>query len=194
MHLARPDLFRSVRRFAYLACAIVLVEMVPLRLDETRAAVLLVIAAGAAIAGSVALALGAHKLAASATGLELPDAVLSELRGIGLPLLGLVFFTLWTFVYVALWLVRPDEAFNGIAHRPRLADFVYFAITTALTSPPQDIVPASRGARAATTIEILMGLALIGAYLASFRDRQRSAPAEDAGEILVPPAREANEG
>jgi hypothetical protein len=193
VHLVQADLFRSVRRFAYLAGAIVLVEMVPLRLDQTRAAFLLAIAVGAAIVGLVAFALGAHRLAASVTGLELPDAVLRELRGIGLPLLGLVFFTLWTFVYVALWLVRPDEAFNGIAHRPRLADFVYFAITTALTSPPQDIVPASRGARAASTIEILMGLALIGAYLASFRDRQRSAPAEDAGEILVPPAGEADE-
>jgi Ion channel len=194
VHLVQPDLFRSVRRFAYLAGAIVLVEMVPVRLDETRAAFLLAIAAAAAIAGLVAFALGAHRLAASVTGLELPDAVLRELRGIGLPLLGLVFFTLWTFVYVALWLVRPDEAFNGIAHRPRLADFVYFAITTSLTSPPQDIVPASRGARAASTIEILMGLALIGAYLASFRDRQRLAPAEDAGEILVPPAGEADKG
>jgi hypothetical protein len=177
----RPDLVRSIRRFGYLAGAIVLVEMVPLRLDETRAAVLLAIAGGAAIAGSVGFALGAHRLAARVPGLDVPDAVLRELRGIGLPLLGLVFFTLWTFVYVALWLVRPEEAFNGIAHRPRLADFVYFAITTALTSPPQDIVPASRGARAATTIEILMGIALIGAYLASFRERQRSAPGEDAG-------------
>ena len=194
MSLFRPDLVRSVRRFAYLAGAIVLVEMVPWRLDETRAAVVLAIAAGAAAGGLAAFALGAHRLAARVPGLDLPDAVLTELRGIGLPLLGLVFFTLWTFVYVALWLVRPHEAFAGLAGRPRLADFVYYAITTALTSPPQDIVPASRGARAASTIEILMGLALIGAYLASFRARQRSAPAEDAGEILVPPAGEADEG
>ena len=193
MSFFRPDLVRSVRRFAYLAGAIVLVEMVPWRLDETRAAVLLAIAASAAAGGLVAFGLGAHRLAARVPGLDMPDALLSELRGIGLPLLGLVFFTLWTFVYVALWLVRPHEAFNGLADRPRLADFVYYAITTALTSPPQDIVPASRGARAASTIEILMGLALIGAYLASFRDRQRSAPAEDAGEILVPPAGEAHE-
>ena len=180
MSLFRPDLVRSVRRFAYLAGAIVLVEMVPWRLDETRAAFLLVIAGGVAAGGLAVFALGANRLAARVPGLDLPDAVLSELRGIGLPLLGLVFFTLWTFVYVALWLVRPGGAFDGLAHRPRLADFVYYAVTTALTSPPQDIVPASRGARAASTIEILMGLALIGAYLASFRDRQRSAPPEDA--------------
>jgi Ion channel len=180
VHLVRPELVRSVRRFALLAGAIVGVEMVPWRLDQTRAIVLLVIAISAAAGGSVAVALGAHRLAARVPAPDLPDALLRELRAIGLPLLGLVFFTLWTFVYVALWLVRPDGAFDGLAHRPRLADFVYYAITTALTSPPQDIVPASRGARAASTIEILMGLALIGAYLATFRDRQRSAPSEDA--------------
>jgi hypothetical protein len=90
-------------------------------------------------AGAIVLATGAHRHAARVPGLDVPDAVLRELRGIGLP-------------------------------------------------------PASRGARAASTIEILMGLALIGAYLASFRERQRSAPLEDAGEVLVPPAREADEG
>jgi hypothetical protein len=97
------------------------------------------------------------------------------LRRTGLPLLGLVFFLGWTVVYVALWAIHPEEAFTGLPDAPRFADFFYYAVCTALISPPGDIFAASRGARSATMIEMLAAFALLTAYLASFVDWQ---PAE----------------
>ena len=91
------------------------------------------------------------------------------LRRTGLPLLGLVFFLAWTVVYVALWAIHPEQAFTGLPDAPRFSDFFYYAVCTALISPPGDIFAASRGARSATMIEMLAAFALLTAYLVELR-------------------------
>ena len=98
------------------------------------------------------------------------DAVLTELRRIGLPLLALGFFLAWTFVYIALWVVHPDDAFRGLGDTPRFADFFYYAVSTAFISPPGDVIAHSRGVRSATMIEMLTAFALLTAYASSFVD------------------------
>ena len=62
---------------------------------------------------------------------------------------------------------------------PRFADFFYYAVCTALISPPGDILAGSRGARSATMIEMLSSFALLTAYLASFVDWQQREPPPD---------------
>jgi hypothetical protein len=103
-------------------------------------------------------------------------ATLGVLRHTGLPLLGLVFFLAWTILYIGLWWVRPNGAFTGLAAAPRFADFFYYAVSTGLISPPGDIVATSRGARAATLIEMISALALVTAYLSSFSDFLKRRP------------------
>jgi hypothetical protein len=44
---------------------------------------------------------------------------------------------------------------------------------TAFTSPPEGIAPLSRGARSATMIEIVTGIALLTTYLASLFEYRR---------------------
>jgi hypothetical protein len=46
-------------------------------------------------------------------------------------------------------------------------------VSTALISPPGDIVASSRGVRSATMIEMLTGFALLATYLSSFVDWRR---------------------
>src|SRR5439155_10923484 len=102
------------------------------------------------------------------------------LRRTGLPLFGLVFFLAWTLVYVALWAVHPHEAFRGLPDAHRFADFFYYAVSTAVISPPGDIFAHSRGARSATMIEMLTAFALLTAYLSSFVDWYRRDPPPEA--------------
>ena len=115
---------------------------------------------------------------------RLTDAVLLVLRRIGLPLLGLAFFLVWTFVYVGIWWVHPHDAFRGLEQHPRFADFFYTAVSTAFISPPGDIVAHSRGARAATMIEMLTAFALVTAYAGSFLELRGRPP---AGELPPEP-------
>ena len=126
------------------------------------------------VGGIVLLVLGAAGLSAATRivarvlGAGRTNALLSLLRHTGLPLLGLAFFLTWTFVYIGMWWFRPGGAFTGLDAQPRFADFFYYAVSTGLISPPGDIVATSRGARSATLIEMLTGLALVGVYLSSF--------------------------
>src|SRR5204862_425266 len=101
---------------------------------------------------------------------RMADALVLQLRRIGLPLLALLFFLFWTFVYLALWAIHPGDAFRGLGSDPRFADFFYYAVSTALISPPGDILAHSRGVRAATMIEMLTGFGVLTAYLSSFVD------------------------
>ena len=57
---------------------------------------------------------------------------------------------------------------------PRFADFFYTAVSTAFISPPGDIVAHSRGARAATMIEMLTAFALVTVYAGSFFEVRRA--------------------
>jgi hypothetical protein len=95
--------------------------------------------------------------------------------------LALGFFLAWTFVYIALWWARPEGAFRGLDPEPRFADFFYTAVSTAFISPPGDIVAHSRGARAATMIEMMMAFGLVTAYASSFIDWHRRSGSEDSG-------------
>ena len=67
------------------------------------------------------------------------QAFVLVLRRVGLPLLGLVFFLAWTVVYIALWVIHPEQAFTGLPVEPRFSDFFYYAVCTAVISPPGDI-------------------------------------------------------
>jgi hypothetical protein len=182
---SRPGwLTAGLTKLAVLSLFIVLVGMVRLHLTRTGAAISVIVAA--ALAGfALAWFLGAARRLARAlpflhAGERFTDAVLTELRRVGLPLLGLAFFLAWTFAYIALWAVHPTEAFRGLGDRPRFADFFYYSVTTAFISPPGDVLAHSRGARSATMIEMLTAFALLTAYVSSFVDWGRSPRAGDA--------------
>jgi hypothetical protein len=180
---ARPRwLTRGLAHLAVLCLLIVLVGMIRPRLTPHSAGILLLVAAAAVAALAGAAYVTTRRLADLLPLLSgsqaVADAVLLQLRRIGLPLLGFAFFCVWSFVYVGLWAVHPGEAFHGLASHPRFADFFYYAVSTALISPPGDIVAASRGVRSATMIEMLTGFALLATYLSSFVDWQRESTEE----------------
>ena len=184
---ARPGwLTAGLLRLAVLSAFIVAVGMIRWHLTRTSGIVLVCVAAGVALA-TVAWFLGAvHRVARALpileSGQRLTQAVLAQLRHVGLPLLGLALFLAWTFVYIALWVVHPHDAFRGLPAEPRFADFFYYAVTTAFISPPGDVVAHSRGVRSATMIEMLTAFALLTAYVSSFVDWHRS----DAGGVRRP--------
>ena len=172
-------------RLGLLSLFVVLVAMLRPRLTPDNA--------GWVVLAGVLFAAGAGALMLVATrrvALQLPfldrservtDAIFLVVRRIGLPLLGLTFFLLWTFVYIAVWWAHPEDAFRGLEQHPRFADFFYVSVSTAFVSPPGDIVAHSRGARAATMIEMLTAFALVTAYASSFLDFQRPSASEDLG-------------
>ena len=164
-------------RLATLSAFVVAIGMI--RTHLTHHSAWLVVGVGAALAGiGLVVMLGATRRLEQR--LSIPwasEAFVLMLRRTGLPLLGLVFFLAWTLVYVALWALHPEEAFTGLPDAPRFSDFFYYAVCTALISPPGDIFAHSRGARSATMIEMLSSFALLTAYLSSFVDwHGRDAP------------------
>ena len=180
----RPDwLTEGTRHMVVLIAAIVAIEMIPVRLTVERAWWLFGIGAVAPVVLGTLFTLRRYAAGLRVVGssVRLTDAVVGRARHVGLPLLGLAFFGFWTLVYTGLWAANPDEAFGGVGERPRLADFFYYAVSTAFTSPPEGIVAGSRGVRSATMIELFTALALIGVYLSSFVDWQRTRPHDDPG-------------
>jgi len=178
MRPGRPHwLTAGLVRLLVLSAFIVAIGMLSPRLDRDEAWLVVGVGAAATVGGAVAFLVATRRLLARLPFFEdsarVTDAVLFELRRIGLPLLGLGFFLFWTFVYLALWAFHPDEAFKGLADEPRFADFFYYAVSTAFTSPPEGIAAGSRGARSATMIELFTAIALLGAYVSSFVDWQR---------------------
>lgn len=115
----------------------------------------------------------AHRLPMVAGSLRAFEAVRVSFRRTGLPLLALAFFLFWTFVYLGLWWFRPDGTLGGLDTEPRFSDFFYYAVMTAFTSPPEGIAPLSRGARSATMIEIMTGLALLTTYISTLFEWRR---------------------
>lgn len=175
----------SVRGLVLLCLFIVAIGMVRPRLSPDEAGWLLLGFGALTLAAGAAFLVATWRVAESlpllAGSRRLVDAILVVARRTGLPLLALGFFLFWTFVYVGLWWYRPEESFEGIgdAGDPLFADFFYYAVMVALTSPPEGIAPLSRGARSATMIEILTGLALLTTYVSSLvqlRRRQSSEP------------------
>jgi hypothetical protein len=157
-------------KLATLSLFVLAVGMIRSHLTTSAAWVIVGVGAGLAAVG-LAVLLGATRRLEKR--LAIPwatEAFVLLLRRIGLPLLGLAFFLAWTLVYIALWAFHPETAFTGLPDEPLFADFFYYAVSTALISPPGDIFAASRGARSATMIEMLSSFALLTAYLASFVD------------------------
>jgi len=161
-----------------LIAAIVAIEMIPVRLTVERAWWVFGIGLVAPVVLGVLLGFRRHAAGLRIVGgsVRLTDAVLGRARHVGLPLLGLGFFGFWTLVYTGLWAFNSTEAFSGVSERPRVADFFYYAVSTAFTSPPEGIVAGSRGVRSATMIELFTALALISVYLSSLVDWQRTRP------------------
>lgn len=184
-------------RMALLCAAIVAIGMLPWDMTPHRAGVVFFVGLAAVAGGLVLFVLATRRVAVDfhripAVG-PIAGAVLVLLRRTGLPLLGLAFFLVWTFGYIGLWWFHPDgpeAAFGGLPETPRFADFFYYSVSTAFISPPGDIIATSRGARSATMIEMLTGLALLTAYVSSFVDWRvpgRGEPAERGA--AEPPAR-----
>ena len=181
----RPRWLTSgIANLTVLCVLIVAVGMLSPRLSRTDAGVIFVI-------GVVAFALGAaffvgatRRITARFHVLQgahaAADAVMINLRRVGLPLLGLVFFLTWTIVYIGVWFAHPHEAFTGLSAAPRFSDFFYYSVSTAFISPPGDIAAHSRGARSATMVEMLTGFALVATYITSFVDWRPGAAAVEA--------------
>ena len=176
--IPRPGwLTAGALRLAALSLFVVLVAMLRPRLTPYAAGWVVLGGGLGVVAGALAFAARARRVALR---LPLPDraarftdAVFLLLRRLGLPLLGLAFFLFWTFVYMGVWWAHPHDAFRGLGENPRFADFFYTAVSTAFISPPGDILAHSRGARAATVIEMLTAFALVTAYASSFLDWRR---------------------
>lgn len=164
---------RSGLRLIILCGFIVVVAMLSPRLSPDAAGLVALIGAIGVVAGAIVfttLARGVQHLGGSSAGLRIAETLLVTLRKLGLPIMALGFFLLWTFVYLGVWWYHPDTAFTGLVNAgedPRFADFFYYAVMTAFISPPNDIIAASRGARSATLIEMLTGLSLLATYLSS---------------------------
>ena len=178
LETVRPNwLTAGAIRLGLLSLFVVLTAMVRPRLTHASAGWLLLAGTLFVVAAATLFALVTRHVALGLPFLERPrratDAVLLVLRRIGLPLLGLAFFLVWTFVYIGIWWVHPDDAFRGLEQHPRFADFFYTAVSTAFISPPGDIFAHSRGARAATLIEMLTSFALVTAYAGSFLELRR---------------------
>ena len=180
----RPNwLTAGTMHMLVLIAAIVAIEMIPVRLTVERAWWLFGVGAVVPVVLGVLFVLGrrAAGLPVLGSSVRLTGAVLVRVRHIGLPLLGLAFFAFWTLLYTGLWAANPDEAFGGVGEQPRVADFFYYAVSTAFTSPPEGIVAGSRGVRSATMIELFTALALLGVYLSSFVDGQRTRARDETG-------------
>jgi hypothetical protein len=169
----------GVVRLGLLCLFIVLVGMIRPRISQDAGLWLLVAAGLVTAGGAAAFYVVSRRIAAHlplmAGSFRLADAVLELIRRTGLPLLALAFFLFWTFVYLGLWRFQSEQAFAGLgdAGDPRFSDFFYYAVMTAVTSPPEGIEPLSRGARSATMIEVVTGLALLTTYVSSLFEHRR---------------------
>lgn len=185
----RPAWFtHGALKFGVLCAAIAAISMLSPRISSARAAgVVSLVGLAGTLVGAGVLGLLTRRLARHASteggrwspGQLAAGALLSLLRGTGLPLLGLAFFLVWTFVYLGMYWHDPGHAFGGLGERPRYSDLFYYSVSTGLISPPGDIVAATRGARSATVIEMLTGLALITTYLSSFASSRAQGDGED---------------
>jgi hypothetical protein len=151
----------GVLRLGLLCLFIVLVGMIRPRISQEAAVWLLIGAGLLTLAGAAAVYVATRQVASHlplmAGSFRVVDAILVLVRRTGLPLLALAFFLFWTFVYLGIWRFQSEQAFVGLGDSddPRFADFFYYAVMTAFTSPPEGIAPLSRGARSATMIEVV---------------------------------------
>jgi hypothetical protein len=170
-------------RLALLSLFVILVAMLRPRLTPDNAGWVVLGGALGAVTLGILFLVATRRAAESGSGTRTgraTEAIFLTLRRIGLPVLALAFFLIWTFVYIAVWWAHPDDAFRGLEPEPRFADFFYTSVSTAFVSPPGDILAHSRGARAATVIEMMTAFALVTAYASSFIDWHRRSEPEDS--------------
>jgi hypothetical protein len=173
-------------RLTLLCIFVIVIEMIRPRLSHSGAGWLLLACGLATVGAALAFSQATHRVLARSrlmsASLRRVDAVRLVIRRTGLPLLGLAFFLFWTFVYVGLWWYRSEGTFTFSSlqpgESPRFADFFYYSVSAALIATPQDIVAVSRGARAATMIEMILGLALLTTYITTLIELRRNASRE----------------
>jgi hypothetical protein len=115
----KPDwLTAGVLRLLALCLFIVLVEMLRPRLSPGSAGVVALVGGLIMLAGAATLLDSSRRLAARLRFLpasqRTAESLLLLLRQTGLPLLGLAFFLLWTFIDMALWWFDPHNSFTGL--------------------------------------------------------------------------------
>src|SRR5262245_55248645 len=159
---------RAASQFLILCALVLVVGMLSPHLTPHSAGVVALVGAIAVIAGAVVFVVFVSSLPDHVGETGAAEGFILTLRRLGVPLIALGFFLLWTFVYCGIWWYAPADAFRGLGPVPRFADFFYYSVSTALISPPGDITAHSRGARSATMIEMLSGISLLTAYLTSF--------------------------
>ena len=163
----------ALRLLAACGCLWVL-GMLPLRLSNGRADVIIAVGWLVVLALVASLGFGAHRVFGRLDILALGStaartmAVFYALRRIGFVLLAMGFFLFWTLVYIGIWRWWEHGSFTGLSGHPYFSDFFYYAVSTGFISPPGDIIAASRGARTATMTELLTGTAALAVYLGSF--------------------------
>lgn len=96
----------------------------------------------------------------------------------GLASLGLVFLTGWALIYMLVWSLDPGAAFYGAQSRIAVSEFFYLSVNLAVANPPPTIYPLSTLAKAASSLEIISGLALItlgaGAFFGLRQEKEDS--------------------
>lgn len=117
-------------------------------------------------------------------------------RRTGIAPVGLVLFVLffitWALIYAAVWSAQPIPckadaakacagAFYGTHPRMEFSDFLYLSANLAAASPPPDLFPASRLARAAATLEVVSGIALITLFAGALLGLRAAGESEGAG-------------
>jgi len=105
-------------KLGVLCAFIVVIGMARPRLSPDAAGWIVLGGGLGTLAGALAFLVATRYQAARSSLLDRSERVFAAvfvlLRKTGLPILGLVFFLSWTFVYLGVWWFNPDEAFKGL--------------------------------------------------------------------------------
>jgi hypothetical protein len=118
---------------------------------------------------------------------------LTVLQAVGPGLAALMFLTIATCAYMAVWASAPDScspnfdlkcdgAFRGLGAAPTIGDFMYLAISGATGNTPPDAIPVSRLAHTTIGAEFIVGALLVGAYASLLFGRVQAEAASARGD------------
>jgi hypothetical protein len=127
------------------------------------------------------LRLGRHHVVIPSLGREVRafEGLTALMRRAGLALPALVFFCVWTFIYMLIWAHSPAAcpadparacagAFLGAGAHPTFGDFLYYSVNMAFANPAPDLVAHTRAGHTAATLEVLSGVGLVTLYAGAF--------------------------